>query len=129
MERTTAICLVIVIVIAVLLYRSGALEPMSGIGGGPVSDINDHRRITLHYTNWCGACTNMKPIWAGVKLNLANSGIEFNEVDEDVAKTPYITSFPTIIMLTEKGKRLKYPGGADFDKLRNWCMSPFTFVS
>lgn len=122
--------LIIAIIILAAMWRYGLLnETMSGIGGGPGSDINDHRRVTLHYTNWCGACTNMKPIWAGVKLNLANSGIEFNEVDEDVAKTPYITSFPTIVMLTEKGKRMVYPGGADFDRLRNWCLSPFTFVS
>lgn len=118
--------LVLIVIIAMWYFRS---ETMSGLGGGDVDDINDRRRITLHYTNWCGACKNMKPVWLAVKTNLSQTGIEFKEIDEDVAKTPYISSYPTIVMLTEKGKRQIYSGPADFDRLRNWCLSPFTFTS
>lgn len=123
---TIALALVVLFVFFIVLM--GGRESMSGLGGGGASDINNRRRITLHYTNWCGACKAMKPTWEGVKINLAQSGINFNEVDEDVAKTPYITSFPTIIMLTEKGKRVRYNGMNDFNQLRNWCLSPMAFV-
>jgi thiol-disulfide isomerase/thioredoxin len=88
------------------------------------SEINNTRRVTLHYTQWCGYCKNMKPIWEQVKLATAASGILFNEIDEDVARTPGVTGYPTIIMLNERGERSKYDGPADFATLRAWVVNP-----
>jgi thiol-disulfide isomerase/thioredoxin len=90
----------------------------------PSTSINNTRRVTLHYTNWCGYCKQMKPVWEKVKVAAANSGIIFSEVDEDIAHTPGITGYPSIIMLNERGERSKYFGTADFDTLRNWVVSP-----
>jgi len=66
----------------------------------------------------------MKPVWESVKAATAGSGIVFQEIDEDVAKTPGINGYPTIIMLDENGYRHKYNGGPDFVNLRNWVVSP-----
>lgn len=89
-----------------------------------VDQINNTRRIYLHYTNWCGYCKKMKPIWAQVKETLADTALEFHEIDEDIAKTPGVNGYPTIIMIDENGFRHQYPGGIDFEKLRSWCASP-----
>lgn len=86
--------------------------------------VNNRRLVTLHYTNWCTHCTNMKPVWAAVKIATEGSGIQFKEVDEDIAKTPGIDGYPTIIMIDELGYKYQYLGGPDFEKLRNWIVSP-----
>lgn len=86
--------------------------------------INNTRRVYLHYTNWCGFCKKMKPIWAQVKGTLAETALEFYEIDEDVAKTPGVNSYPTILMIDENGFRHQYPGAYDFEQLRSWCVMP-----
>jgi thiol-disulfide isomerase/thioredoxin len=97
---------------------------MSEVSESFVDRINNTRRVYLHYTNWCGFCTKMKPVWAQVKETLAESAIEFYEVDEDVAKTPGVNGYPTILMIDENGYRHQYPGGSDFTTLREWCVAP-----
>ena len=72
--------------------------------------------VVLHYTNWCGWCKKMKPIWEKVKA--ANPNMTFQEVDEDKAKNPWIKSYPTILLYTNKVH--KYEGGPDFEKLNAW---------
>jgi len=89
-----------------------------------VERINNIRRVYLHYTNWCGYCKQMKPIWGSVKTALEDTGIEFYEIDEDVAKTPGVNGYPTILMIDENGFRHQYPGHIDFEKLRAWCVEP-----
>jgi len=84
--------------------------------------INGRRTVTLHYTNWCGACKLMKPVWAQVKYAAEGSGITFVEIDEDVAHTPGITGYPTILMVTEGGRTIKYDGRSNFAQLRNWVL-------
>lgn len=66
----------------------------------------------------------MKPIWEQVKLATINSGVIYREIDEDVAHTPGITAYPTILMLTETGHVYQYNGPNDFNRLRNWITRP-----
>jgi hypothetical protein len=66
----------------------------------------------------------MKPVWEQVKTKLANSKIEFKEIDEDLMKTPGVTEYPTILMITESGRRVKYIGGPHVTQLSNWMASP-----
>lgn len=89
-----------------------------------IERINNTRRIYLHYTNWCGFCKRMKPIWESVKSTLTDTTLEFYEIDEDVAKTPGVNGYPTILMIDENGFRHQYPGEPDFEKLRAWCIEP-----
>ncbi len=86
--------------------------------------INHTRRVTLHSVKWCPHCIIMKPIWEQVKIAVMGSGIIFTEVDEDIAKTPGINGYPTIMMLDENGQRSKYPGMPDFASLRAWVVNP-----
>ncbi len=120
--------LLVVCIIILIVYLSKSAEGLTGLGGGEGSDINDRRRVYFHYTNWCPYCRTMKPVWEMVRENLATTGIEFTAVNEEIAKTPYITAYPTIIMLTEKGKRVKYPGAPDYGKLRQWILSPQAYT-
>lgn len=82
-----------------------------------------NRTVTLHYAPWCVHCKIMKPIWEQVKIATAGSGIVFKEVDEDKAKTPGITGYPTILMV-DGSSTYKYPGQPDFETLRDWVVSP-----
>lgn len=84
--------------------------------------INLNRSVTLHYTDWCGACKLMKPVYARVKAAVAGSGITFRELNEDTAKTPGINGYPTIILVDEFGHSHEYPFDADFERLRNWMI-------
>jgi thiol-disulfide isomerase/thioredoxin len=86
--------------------------------------INQSRTVTLHYTNWCGACKMMKPVWNDVIMKTKNQGIVFVEVDEDIAQTPGIEGYPTIRCLDRNGRTYQYPGGPDFESLLTWVVSP-----
>jgi thioredoxin-related protein len=85
--------------------------------------INPTRKVTLHYVNWCAYCKLMKPIWDRVKASTIGNNIIFEEVDEDVAKTPEIKSYPTILMIDERGRVYSYVGGPDFDTLKDWVLA------
>lgn len=89
-----------------------------------VDHINNIRRVYFHYTNWCGYCKQMKPVYAEVKAVLKDTGVEFYEIDEDIAKTPGVNSYPTILMIDEHGFRHQYPGQIDFESLRSWVATP-----
>lgn len=122
------VILIVVVLLLVWLFAgvmSPATEGMSAIGYGR-DDINSHRRVYFHYTTWCKHCRIWKPVWEDVKAATAGSGIEFIEVDEDVAKTPYVLFFPSVYMLSETGTRHQYKGGPNFETLRNWCVSPIS---
>jgi len=78
-------------------------------------------QVTLHYTNWCPHCASVKPIWK--QVSLSTPGVSFNMVDEDIAHTPGITGYPTIVLTDSRGVRHKYAGAQDYKQLRQWVMS------
>jgi len=86
--------------------------------------VNLTRYVTLHYTKWCHCCEVMRPVWEQVKLAVAGSGIEFNEHDEGISRTPGIVGYPTIRLIDENGRTHDYKGSADFVSMRNWIVSP-----
>lgn len=79
--------------------------------------------VTLYYTNWCGYCKTMKPIWNEVKQSVGwSSNIVFNESDEDRSKTPGVVQFPTI--KKQSGiYTTQYEGGPDVAQLRAWVLA------
>ncbi len=79
--------------------------------------------ITFYYTNWCGHCKVMKPVWNEVKASVGwSSNIVFNESDEDKNKTPGITGYPTI--KKQSGiYTTQYSGGPDVAQLQAWILS------
>jgi thiol-disulfide isomerase/thioredoxin len=86
---------------------------------------NKIRVITLHYTNWCGYCKQIKPTWQQIKAELSGQpDLKFVENDEDKNPTMGITGYPTILMFNENGKLIKYPGGNDYHKLKTWILAP-----
>lgn len=76
--------------------------------------------VTLHYTNWCGACRMMKPVWNELKQT---PGYKFVEIDEDKTPTKWIKGYPTIYLYRD-GNLHEYPGGADLAKLREFISNP-----
>lgn len=123
MSRITIAFVIVVVVLIICVMTRPNRESMSAIGYGR-RDINAVRRIYFHYTKWCAHCRVWKPVWEDVKIATKGSSIEFIEVDEDVAKTPYVQFFPSVYMLSEHGHRYQYKGPPDFEQLRNWCVSP-----
>ena len=112
-EKIIAAAVIIVIIGVFLFYQSRE-----------TFTINRGRYVKLHYTNWCGYCKLMKPVWNNVKKSLDNRGITFIEIDEDIAKNPSITGYPTIIMVDRNGRSHTYAGRADFKQLSAWILSP-----
>lgn len=86
--------------------------------------VNTTRTVHFHYTNWCGACANMKPVWAQVKAATAGSNVRYIEIDEDIAHTPGVSKYPTIMMVDEHGHTHRYDGPAEFAALRSWVVAP-----
>jgi len=86
--------------------------------------VNNTRAVTLHSVAWCPHCKIMKSVWDNVVAATAGSGIKYQELDEDVAKTPGVTRYPTIRMTDVTGRVYEYKGGPDFTTLRNWIVAP-----
>lgn len=87
--------------------------------------------IGLHFTNWCGYCKQMKPVWQEVKASLkmeGNSAVTMFENDEEETPTQGVDSYPTIIKYQE-GKARRYRGRADYDELRKFILTPFTVTT
>lgn len=79
--------------------------------------------VGLHYTDWCGYCKRMKPIWEQVKESLKDhTAVVMVENDEDKNPTPGIDAFPTIYKM-RNGKLHKYNDRADFNSLRQFILS------
>jgi len=86
--------------------------------------------VGLHYTDWCGYCKQMKPIWEQVKRDLSGpefSGILMIENDEQAKPTPGIDGYPTILKM-QHGKTVKYQGRADYDQLRTFILNASNMV-
>jgi len=76
--------------------------------------------VVLHYTDWCGYCKRMKPVWADVKKNLSNdSNITFLENNEDEKPSPDVKGVPAIFRY-ENGEVKKYNGPAEYQQLYNF---------
>ena len=115
---------ILVVIVVVYLFRNTFPSENATSKPSTHQQINLTRKVTLHYTNWCGACKLMKPVWARVKQAAAGSGIIFEELDEDKTKTPGINGYPTILLVDEFGHTHEYPYDANFERLRNWIISP-----
>jgi len=87
--------------------------------------------VGFHYTNWCGYCKQMKPVWQEVKASLNNSNfssVVMLENDEEKNPTQGVSMYPTIIKYQD-GKARRYKGRYDFDELRSFILTPFTVTS
>lgn len=76
--------------------------------------------LYYHYTTWCGYCKKMRPIWDEIKAEMSSSAF-FIEVDEDVAHTPSITSYPTVVAHIN-GEQVKYSGGYTKAELKKFVV-------
>lgn len=99
------------IVLVMILVATWALREGASSKRGSSSTT-----VVLHYTDWCGACKRMKPVWYRAKTL---SRARFHEVNEEKTPTPGVTSYPTIYRYVD-GHRTKYEGGADVDELLMW---------
>lgn len=82
------------------------------------------RTITFHGTAWCTGCALMTPAWN--KLRQEVPGIVYVDVNEDVAKTPGIMGYPTIILRDPIGTT-QYRGPPDYEHLRRWATAPVPY--
>lgn len=80
--------------------------------------------VGLHYTDWCGYCKQMKPVWFQLKKELENgefSGVVMIENNEEVKRTAGVNSYPTIYKM-RNGKMIRYKGRADYNQLREFVL-------
>ncbi len=111
-----AILLVLVLVLVWFAYKYTS-ESMH-------STLYPKRLIKLHYVNWSPLCMEVFPVWNQLKDNLGKQ-LVLTEVDEDVAKTYYVTTYPSIFMIDQNGKKRKYNGVFNYQSLSNWATSPY----
>ena len=75
------------------------------------ADVDSSLKPTIyyHYTEWCGYCKKMKPMWNNIKARMSDRAF-FIENDEDKNRTPNVNSYPTVMAHID-GQQLKYDGG------------------
>lgn len=80
--------------------------------------------VGLHYTDWCGYCKLMKPVWYEIKQRLSTqafSAVIMFENNEEMSPTPGIDSYPTIYKM-RNGLVQRYQGRADIDQLTSFIL-------
>lgn len=103
---TVAVCIAI-IVLCVVVY---SIPKQEGLGAYvPKPDVSyyvtrmggrqDVTYVALHYTHWCPACRAFTPVWDATAANLSGMNIIMDKIDEDVAHTPWIQGYPTVILV------------------------------
>jgi hypothetical protein len=65
----------------------------------------------------------MKPIWDRVAADIKDEQFYFSDNDEDKQPTEGIKGVPMIFLVDRKGLRHRYPGGPDYDQLKNWILA------
>jgi thiol-disulfide isomerase/thioredoxin len=85
---------------------------------------NSKKVVVLYKTNWCGYCTQMKPIFDKVANDCKGKGINFVTIDCDEIPHPEIRSYPTIILTDEMGKSHRYNRAYDYQQLLSFVLSP-----
>ncbi len=122
-----------VVIMLVLFRYSGCCEQCATCGGKnkvivPMTtehmraNLYSQRQIIYHYTPWCPQCDLMKVVWDQLKVSAPQ--LLYKEVNEDIAKTPYVDRYPSIFLIDENGKRHQYFGPREHTMLLNWALSP-----
>ncbi len=109
----------IVLILLLLWYvgsRTSSNETM-------FSTLYKQRVLILHYVPWSPLCQEVIPLWNRMRDTLGKQLI-MTTVNEDIAKTYYVSTYPTIYMVDENGKRHRYPGVFNYQALSNWCLAP-----
>lgn len=88
---------------------------------------NPNKILTFFSMEGCGHCNKMKPEWDNFSKNNTTS-IKTKIIDsnspefEEHSKKHDIKGFPTILLLNEKGDKLKdYDGGRNSEELHKFC--------
>ncbi len=124
------IIVVLLVLSLLILWASRRQEGMvGGVSPKPIVSYydkwlggdKDRIVVTLHHTEWCPACKNIKGPWARLKTDLKDMNIAFAEVDEDKTHTPWVQGYPTIVM-TKHGRAYEYKGRGDYDQLRSFIL-------
>lgn len=132
MLRVYEVALMIVIIMIMFKY-SGCCEQCATCGGKSKTTVTSaiesmranlysQRQLIYHYAPWCPQCDLMKVVWDALKVSAPQ--LLYKEVNEDIAKTPYVNRYPTIFLIDENGKRHQYMGPRDGTALLNWSLSP-----
>lgn len=116
-------------------YNSEYFTPDSNIKDLPVQSYykevpaakfgKNYIIVQYHWTNWCGYCKRMRPIWDQVRAALSGpnyDGITFQENDEDASPTAGVNSYPTIYKIMN-GVKYQYSSRADPQELMNFILN------
>lgn len=125
MEFLRGLLILLVIIIAYFAVTGQLTESMDTVN----TVVNSTRVVRYHYAPWCGYCKLMMPVWDRVVAELTPQGFKFEKINEDIAKNPDIERFPTILMIMKNGRVSQYPGGAEYESLRDWIVSPMRYDS
>lgn len=84
--------------------------------------------VGLHYTNWCPACRQVKPIWAQLKQELEGQRIRFVEIDEQATPTEGVDELPTIFKF-QGGVGQRFRGMRTASGLREWILATGDYMT
>jgi len=84
---------------------------------------NRDKTVILYTRRDCIYCQQLEPIWTDLKNALIPQGYQFVEYDGTIVPSPDVSSYPTIFLIDNVGKKHKFQGERTFDNLRNWILA------
>ena len=94
----------------------------------PETFIPNANHIVLVYADWCPHCQNFKPEWRKFRKMARNMPkLRTSELDVDdktnkaMIKSLGVKTYPTVVMITPSGQKIKYSGDRSSVDLLRWA--------
>ena len=94
----------------------------------PETFVPNANHVVLVYADWCPHCQNFKPEWRKFRKMARNMPkLRTSELDVDdktnkaMIKSLGVKTYPTVVMITPSGQKIKYNGDRSSVDLLRWA--------
>lgn len=88
-----------------------------------INQNNNGDKLTLYYTEWCGASQQFKPIWDQF-CNQNKTGVQTITIDCDknsgICQQQSIRGYPTVLLHKQNGQNIEFMHQRTVDNLNNF---------
>lgn len=84
---------------------------------------NRDKTLILYSRPDCVYCVQFAPVWEDLKRSLIPQGYQFVEYNGQITPTADVTTYPTIFLIDNLGKKHRFDGMRTYDNVKNWVLA------
>lgn len=119
--KAAAFLVFLILVISIFTSDEPKTDP-------PETFVPNANHVVLVYTDWCPYCQEFKPEWRKFRKMARNMPkLRTSELDAEdktnkaMIKSLGVKTFPTVVMITPSGQKIKYGGDRSSVDLLRWA--------